>query len=825
MSTAAPLVNTAAKTQASSNLAAGSGLLLQRKCACESPTSSLADECEECKSKKQLGLQKKLKIGEPGDVYEQEADHVANEVMAVPVSTFKRNTPSLRSTVQRKVERGSGMEMDVPLVVDEVLRSYGQPLDIETRSFMEKRFGHDFGEIRIHADARAAASANMLGASAYTVGQDVVFAAGHYRPFSDTGRHLLSHELVHTIQQRNGSVRVQRSCAASPRPPLPVSINAFFPRWEAAEKCIQTMYARSHPAKIGISLSFNADWLHLTGSGFREQEKMALRCLRGEETPGAGPNFTAKSGMYAAAPDIWDFQNQTMYEITTPSGAWFRMNKLGIQIKLANKICEESDKCGGLQFGRGTWSPSSGSGYFALGGDLYFTATNNDGVIIYNLLKDASKGLALSALLAAVSLKKFGPKGGLAVAGNAVGKLTPAYAVASMIVAVGLLSSGRAEAKLGPGEEPLVTLFKAFEQKGIPVPPEISEMLDANPVLKEKLNKAMAEGGDLTKAQEEINKQILDTIAANRDKFTPEELEVLLASSLVVGKALPNGGAVDELKKLATAVGVGYGGTSNSGRSERGMGSKKISDISPTDRPSQSAGKNIVNASPETPAERLVMGLASQDPEGPKWTPALKEKILAAVRTFNPPLSDKEVDELLKYLWSAVDKSEDEIVESVRKRVKALRTSKGGGEAPEQGSPKPGDAKRTDGGEVGLKLKVNKANPTKRLKGNEKDISAAYDKGMYKIDWVEEGKSYLVMPAPVYETGKTYSLLYFGRDIQKILFVGHVLVTIGKKDADSWEIAIAAGAALYTKGRRYGTTRTLTDRVVPPEGLLSKGGH
>ena len=89
----------------------------------------------------------------------------------------------------------------VPPIVHEVIDAPGQPLDPGTRSFMEARFGHDFSRVRVHADARAAQSARAIRAHAYTVGQDVVFDAGRYATRTPGGRHLLAHELAHTVQQ------------------------------------------------------------------------------------------------------------------------------------------------------------------------------------------------------------------------------------------------------------------------------------------------------------------------------------------------------------------------------------------------------------------------------------------------------------------------------------------------------------------------------------------------------------------------------------------------------------------------------------------------
>jgi outer membrane protein OmpA-like peptidoglycan-associated protein len=70
---------------------------------------------------------------------------------------------------------------------------------------MEPRFGHDFSQVRVHTDARAAESAQAVGALAYTVGRNVVFGAGQYAPGMYSGRQLLAHELTHVLQQPGGS--------------------------------------------------------------------------------------------------------------------------------------------------------------------------------------------------------------------------------------------------------------------------------------------------------------------------------------------------------------------------------------------------------------------------------------------------------------------------------------------------------------------------------------------------------------------------------------------------------------------------------------------
>jgi hypothetical protein len=107
--------------------------------------------------------------------------------------------------MQRKSPQSSAFSphhSGVPPIVHDVLRSTGQPLDAATRAFMEPRFDHDFSQVRVHTDARAAESARAVDALAYTVGRGVVFGAGRYAPETQIGKVLLAHELTHIVQQR-----------------------------------------------------------------------------------------------------------------------------------------------------------------------------------------------------------------------------------------------------------------------------------------------------------------------------------------------------------------------------------------------------------------------------------------------------------------------------------------------------------------------------------------------------------------------------------------------------------------------------------------------
>jgi Domain of unknown function (DUF4157) len=168
-------------------------------------------------------IQAKLTVGQPGDVFEQEADQIADQVMRMPDLSSSNHELSFSSvhasTAQRKCmaceeeeeklqrkENGStaGNPATIPPVVHEVLSSPGQPLDPVTRAFMEPRFGQDFSQVRVRTDAAAAQSAREVNANAYTVGHNIVFGAGRFAPGTDEGQRLIAHELTHVVQQSGG---------------------------------------------------------------------------------------------------------------------------------------------------------------------------------------------------------------------------------------------------------------------------------------------------------------------------------------------------------------------------------------------------------------------------------------------------------------------------------------------------------------------------------------------------------------------------------------------------------------------------------------------
>lgn len=168
-------------------------LLLQRKCALGLPKSPSISEYGG-KSR----LQAKLTIGASNDPLEQEADRIADQVLAAPAhSTVSGAVPH----IQRFTGQETADAVTVPASVDRVLSGSGSPLDPATQQDMGQRFGHDFSQVRVHTDFAAKQSAQDINAHAYTIGHNIVFGAGGFAPESHEGRKLIAHELTHVVQQ------------------------------------------------------------------------------------------------------------------------------------------------------------------------------------------------------------------------------------------------------------------------------------------------------------------------------------------------------------------------------------------------------------------------------------------------------------------------------------------------------------------------------------------------------------------------------------------------------------------------------------------------
>lgn len=244
-----------ARAQAATDSASVSAPTLQRACAC-GETAGLSGKCPGCAAEERLGLQPKLRVNPPGDRWEQEADRIADQVVserpvALPgplaVTSLIQRQP-VEEEEDEEEETIQGRDAAAPATASARGANFagrlaaeargGHPLGADARTFFEPRLGRDLAAVRIHQGPGAAELSGEIGARAFTHRNHIFFAAGQLDTATAQGRHLMAHELAHTLQQTGpGPLSLQRVCssAATCAAPIAGSPEDFSTSEEAVE--------------------------------------------------------------------------------------------------------------------------------------------------------------------------------------------------------------------------------------------------------------------------------------------------------------------------------------------------------------------------------------------------------------------------------------------------------------------------------------------------------------------------------------------------------------------------------------------------------------
>ena len=190
-------------------------------CGVATPTAAHSwQRSEAVSSRLPAALPQGLSFSKAGDALEQEADRLAGRVLSMAAPSLAPSAPESEDSA-RDARRPSARMPDLGGV--SALTGHlgaAQPLDPASRAFFERRFGHDFGRVRVFNGSEAAATAAAFGARAFTLGTGVAFADGEYPPRSPRGVRLLAHELTHVVQQSAADPLV--AAARDRSPPLAV---------------------------------------------------------------------------------------------------------------------------------------------------------------------------------------------------------------------------------------------------------------------------------------------------------------------------------------------------------------------------------------------------------------------------------------------------------------------------------------------------------------------------------------------------------------------------------------------------------------------------
>jgi hypothetical protein len=156
-----------------------------------------------------LPIQAKLKVSDPNDEYEQEADRVADVIVGI---TDLPASPPVYQARLFDSSRTSKPDQELEHRIQSI-EGGGRPLSESARVFFEHRFGADFNNVRIHHDANADGLNRALNSHAFTSGQNIFISQGEYEPHCESGRKLLAHELTHVLHQSGDTKTLQPATA------------------------------------------------------------------------------------------------------------------------------------------------------------------------------------------------------------------------------------------------------------------------------------------------------------------------------------------------------------------------------------------------------------------------------------------------------------------------------------------------------------------------------------------------------------------------------------------------------------------------------------
>lgn len=209
----------------------------------ETNTLPALQEQEPPHSAATLTVQPKLTLGSSGDVYEKQADDIANTVtnhLALHQSAEQIPMPAvqLKPQVAPTTSPSLNIDSNTETVINQA-RGQGQPLAKPIRQPLEQAFGTDFSDVRIHTGLVADTLNQSLHARAFTTGRDIFFRQNEYTPHNQSGQELLAHELTHVMQQayipervvqRNGPEEDEDAAYLASFGMAPVTASASFSR-------------------------------------------------------------------------------------------------------------------------------------------------------------------------------------------------------------------------------------------------------------------------------------------------------------------------------------------------------------------------------------------------------------------------------------------------------------------------------------------------------------------------------------------------------------------------------------------------------------------
>lgn len=660
-------------------------------------------------------IQPKLEIGSPDDDYEREADtmaekalqHLANPTLSAPTGIQRKCADCEEDEKLHRKEDSSAEPTTSPGLANQLNSSVGGGFQLRPgiRSNMESAFGSDFSQVRLHTDTVAVQMAQHINAQAFTYGNDIYFNAGKYNTDSQDGKRLLAHELTHVVQQgtKLRRKRIQRlpgspagGCGLCYGSPKAVGIAAH------------TLIQKAFLARYRYLLKEHSMPILAPSPTDEENGRLDLAELEqiGKINIGEIKPANVNGAAQGAADIIW-YKKQ--------------LELLGMEVGYLNL----PPPLEGIPFPTLAAPPCTPT-------QLLFVDPPVNGVYTYwctpdykDLIKtckcisqpdtdpypipypipfpvpegekktnprDTPVGeperipplipVAVGAALLTAAAYVAG-RAGFSVLAKGLARRFPPVAVASAAAALLVLIaySDRVYASPGPGEDPLESLYKAAAANGTPIPPALQEVIKNNPELRSIAENA-AKSGDITAAQDALNRQLLETINNNLDQFTEEDLQILMSMAGSGGESSTNAPTVEQLKAAIERKRSGIPATPDAANGA--TANPPVTATTPAAPAGQErfpAVSSVVQAQfngTSAPARELFKAMVSNSGNGPSVN---DEAILRFLQTVPGDLTLAEARQLIQQLSPVSGESLDDIMQRLGQAIQTLRSPQPTGNA------------------------------------------------------------------------------------------------------------------------------------------------
>jgi len=217
------------------------------------------------------------------------------------VQLKEESAPQAQPAVSKKSD-GSGTVSDGLSSRITSSMGTGKPMDADTKGFMENRFGTDFGDVKIHNGDDSAQMSKALNAKAFTIKNNIYFNDGHYQPETDTGKHLLAHELTHVVQQ-NGSVQLKPETKPGVNNKLNKTAAPVIQRDTGGQAAPAAQPAAANsPAPVQPAAPANSGGVTVSGSAPAPQNDSAKATVKASPLKASAPAAAAPNAAAAPTP-------------------------------------------------------------------------------------------------------------------------------------------------------------------------------------------------------------------------------------------------------------------------------------------------------------------------------------------------------------------------------------------------------------------------------------------------------------------------------------------------------------------------------------------